>query len=88
MSYADGFSTTFSIEGDYTVYLCGVDGAGNTTTWNGQFRLDKTKPVLSANNTSPLWKNADISIQLTATDATSGVNPPTVKYRWDNSDCV
>lgn len=87
-NYANGYADTIGAEGDHVLYLCGQDGAGNQTLWSGQYRLDKTKPILSANNTSALWRNADITpITLSASDAISGLNAPTVKYRWDDPDC-
>jgi hypothetical protein len=88
--FSHGNNITLSTEWQHTLYLCAADNAGNTFTWNSnQYKLDKTNPVLLADNTSVLWKNADISIQLTATDAWgSALNPSTVKYRWDNADCV
>jgi hypothetical protein len=87
-AFADNAAIVLSTEWDHILYLCAEDNAGNTQTWNGTYRLDKTNPVLSANNTSALWKNADINITLSASDALSGLNAWTVKYRWDNADCV
>jgi len=42
-----------------------------------------TQPSVSATNSSGVWRNADISITLTATDTYLSI----AKYRWDNADC-
>ncbi len=87
--YSNWNVIVLSTEWAHVLYLCARDNAGNIVTWSGDYKLDKTYPILNANNYSPLWRNTPVSITLTSTDILySGLNAPYTKYRWDNSDCV
>jgi hypothetical protein len=87
--FTNGTPIVQSIEWANVLYLCTRDIAGNIVTWQGNYYLDKTFPVLNANSYSLLWRNTPVSITLTSTDVIySGLNWPFTKYRWDNPDCV
>ncbi len=89
VAYTTGDSFTISIEGDHTLYLCTEDLATNQSLiWSGVYRLDKTRPTVSADNASLVWKNIPISIILSAIDPLpapgKAVSQTAVrKYLWD-----
>ncbi|MBX9809856.1 hypothetical protein K2X92_05690, partial [Candidatus Gracilibacteria bacterium] len=74
-------SIVLSTEGSHTLFLCIEDNAGNIGSWNGIYKLDHTAPVLTADNSSPSWKNTAITINLTRADS-GGSDFGTSKYLW------
>lgn len=64
-----------SNNGSYYVHYHAVDNAGNERYgWFGPYRLDKSNPVVTADNTNYEWKNSDVSINLNFSDTDSGIS--------------
>jgi len=80
--YGNGKTITLDTETNgKTLYLYVKDDLGREKTWSGNYYLDKTDPVCSADK-SGTWHKEDITITLTARDyKISGV--AVARYRWD-----
>jgi len=74
----------------YIVYVCSKDNAWNITRANQTYKIDKTKPTLSAIDTDNNWKQWPISIALNTSDPlwTSATQKSWLKYskyNWDSA---
>jgi len=81
IAYTSGTTETRDIEWTWYLQLCAYDEAWNTAVWSGIYKLDKTAPEVWMSNSSTSWKSGDISIKLTASDATSWLSG-NAKYYW------
>ena len=92
-NYATSKSWTFNTsngctatDGTKTVYVQYQDALWNgTKDANDTIILDTVAPNVWLNNSSTDWKKADISIKLTANDATSWLSGDKAKYYWTTS---
>jgi len=91
-NYATSKSWTFDTsngctasDGTKTVYVQYQDALWNgTISANDSIILDTTKPTVAVSwNSNAIWRSADISIPLTATDTTSWISGS--KYYWTTS---
>ncbi|GHF32239.1 hypothetical protein GCM10017781_06070 [Deinococcus metalli] len=55
-----------------------TDIAGNSATQTFSAKIDKTAPIISGSDvTNDVWRNTPLSVNFTASDALSGLNPST-----------
>ncbi|MCP6726999.1 MAG: PKD domain-containing protein [Patescibacteria group bacterium] len=62
-------------EGSHVLYLCARDAAGNTNTWNGEYKVDSEKPEITVFNAEPTLlslSNLTTIISYTVSDPTPG----------------
>lgn len=73
--FSDNNSFTFTV----------TDAAGNSNSETIIIsNIDKDIPLVSANNSSSIWKNIPFNITLSASDI-GGSNISTAKYNWDSA---
>ncbi|MBC2582112.1 hypothetical protein HGI79_17885 [Clostridium sp. DJ247] len=71
--YLEGTSFTLKDEGIHKISFYSVDATGNTEPVNTlEVKIDKTAPVTTS-NAPTTWSKEDVTVNLTATDAQSGV---------------
>ena len=79
--YSNGETISLTTETDgKTLYLYVKDDVGREKTWSGTYKLDKTDPSCSADN-SGIWHTENITITLSESDSISGI--ATARYNWD-----
>jgi hypothetical protein len=70
---------------DNTLYLCAVDNVGNVGTRSGDYKIDGTKPTVSATLASSTWSKTIIQPVITATDD-GGSGLGGVRYQWGGTN--
>jgi uncharacterized protein YjbI with pentapeptide repeats len=71
---AGTFITTIDADGVTTITATATDNVGNTTTTAPvQVRIDRVPPTVNVTPDTAGWRNTDVTLTVTATDAASGV---------------
>ncbi len=88
-SYSNGATIAIPSQGANTLYLCGLDNAGNTGTWSGAYNLDTTAPSsLSLSPSSSITNNTNITVSFSATDSGgSGLSGYKYCYTTNGTTC-
>lgn len=86
--YSTGTTVSMPSEGEKYLYLIATDYAGRESAiWTGTYRVDTSKPVVSATKSSSGWYRTAIgAISLSVSDATPGSGISMARYRWNNPD--
>jgi hypothetical protein len=75
-------------DGIYAVSGTAINKAGNSNGVNVFVSLDRTKPIITAETTPAAneagWRNTDVSVSFTCTDATSGIADCTAPVTFAN----
>lgn len=85
----DIINSAWAPEWIHTLHLCASDVAWNLSTWNWDYKIDRTGPTISASPASSWWVQ-NISIVLYASDSYSwlvGWSAYT-QYKWDSSSWI
>jgi len=78
-------AVTQSSEGIWYLHVRAVDAAGNTTTtYFGPYKIDKTRPAVTANPSTREWGNTGVTVTLTYSDS-GGSGLATRQYAWSTS---
>jgi len=80
--FTNGNTINIVSQGTHILYLCNADGAGNTGSWNGTYKLDSGEPVSgSVTNANGFINSTTINVYVVpGTDATSGMSPTNSDY--------
>ncbi|HEU0194557.1 MAG TPA: hypothetical protein VFQ71_10185, partial [Gaiellales bacterium] len=89
---AAGSSLLVSSEGQTLVQFRALDNAGNASAWSAvgpasTVKLDRTAPLVGATGGSSSWlTSAPVTVTVSASDAVSGVNAASYKYRTSTNN--
>jgi len=76
-------------DGNYTIRINATNSAGlfnsSVNTSGYGIGIDMAPPVVNITLPANNWYNSPFTINVSVTDASSGVNPGAVYYRWENA---